>query len=200
MANSTVATGLTLVGTTRGGAHTARTIQCFVDSTYATNVFLNDPVKIDNSSGHGNDAIAGSGALEVIRAATTDAPLGVVMSFNPVIGMSPGTDNLNRLYRPASTEMYCEVCNDPDAIYSIKTANGTAAITDMGKYAAFTATPTGSTTTGVSGVTLDLATVSSSASSTNMVIVGVDPSIDNTPQSSNVRYLVRLVNTQTGSF
>lgn len=199
MANSTVATGFTLIGVTRGSTHTARTITCYVGSGDSTAIYLGDAVSINNASGHGNDAIAGSGALEIKQAATTGALLGVVVGINFIRGVAVGSDNLNRVYRPANAAMYLNVCIDPDAIYSIKTSNGTAAITDMGKFAAIAATPSGSTTTGVSGMSLDLATISSSSTSTNMVVLGIDPSIDNTPQASNVNYLVRLVNTQIGS-
>jgi hypothetical protein len=199
MANPTTPFGFRLVDKITGGAHTAKTQLCWVGSGDSNAIFLGDLVTINNSATHGNDAITGNNALEVKRSVigdTGNAIVGVVVGINPIQGVAIGSENLNRVYRPASTAMYLNVCIDPDAIYEVM-SDGTVAITDMGKYATITSGSgsNGSTTTGMSGMTLGESTIGTTRSAGQMYVMGVEPAVDNAINALNTIVRVRLVNT-----
>jgi hypothetical protein len=192
MANANNPFGFRLVDKVSGGVHNAQTQLCWVGSGDSTAIFLGDLVSINNASSHGNDGVVGTGAVEVKQADNTTAPLGVVIGINPIMGVAVGSENLNRLYRPASTAMYLTVCTDPDAIYTIQ-CSGTSSISDMMKFATIVASPVGSTLTGVSGMQLYETSVTSTRSGGQMLILGVDQSIDNAPNTTNTILRVKLV-------
>jgi len=168
---------------------TGQVNQYFIPSGDATAVFVGDPVKADATG----DTVAAGGTAKgiqtVIQAAASNAILGVVVGFavNPL--------NLNTpQYRAASTGRYVLVSDDPNTIYEIQTSNGTLTVADVGLNANF-AVAAGSTTTGASGVTLDVATIATTAT-LPLKIVGFTqrPDNDNTATSSKV--LVKINNAQ----
>lgn len=181
--------GFQFRGSLGGPPSAVNVVKCYHPSTDSVGLFLGDMVKFPST--HATDSVTG---LPVVTAATaTDAPFGIVLGVDPEQGVAIGSDNLDRVYCPASTAMYINVCIDPDAIYEIQ-SSGTVAGTDVGKYAAMTAAVAGSTTYGTSGMQLDETTVSTSSTSTNMFILGQIQSADNVINSANTRLLVKLAN------
>jgi hypothetical protein len=77
----------------------------------------------------------------------------------------------------AATEIVAYVTLDPSIVYEIQ-ANGSIAVTDIGKQADFTVITAGSTTTGLSAMMLDTATLTDS-SNAQMRIIGLSPAPDN---------------------
>lgn len=189
MANPNAPLGLQLRGSLRGNSGEVQTVLCLHSSGDGVALFLGDLVKSPGT--HATDSA--TGLPVVAAAAATDAPYGVVVGINPIQGVAIGSENLNRLYCPASTAMYVNVCIDPDAIYEIQSA-GTALTTDVLKYAAITATVAGSTTYGTSGMQLDETTVSTSPTNTNMFILSQLQAPDNAINAANSRFLVKLAN------
>jgi hypothetical protein len=82
MANTSKVFGLRLVGTSRGGAHTARIRMYFVPSSDGTAIFLGDAVK----SGGSADSV--TGCPTVAQAAAGDTIRGVVVGVNPIKGVA----------------------------------------------------------------------------------------------------------------
>jgi hypothetical protein len=192
MANTSRVNGLSVVKNLTGGASTGQINRYFIPSGNATAVFIGDPVKADAT---GDTAAAGGLALGVqscIQAAAGDAILGVV------VGFAVDPTNLNTpQYRAASTGRYVLVSDDPNQIYEVQTSNGTLAVADVGLNASI-AVAAGSTSTGASGVTLDVGTAATTATLALRIVGFVQrPDNDNTAASSKV--LVKINNSQLGA-
>lgn len=192
MANTSRVNGLSVVKNLIGGASTGQVNLYFIPSGNASNVFVGDAVKADAT---GDTVAAGgmaTGVQSVVPAAAGDAILGVVVGFaiNPL--------NLNTpQYRAASTGRYVLVSDDPNQIYEVQTSNGTLGVADVGLNASI-AVAAGSTTTGSSGVTLDVATAATTATLA-LRIVGFSQRVDNDPTSANAKVLVKINNSQLGA-
>lgn len=134
-------------------------IHCAISSSDAA-IYLNEPVVFaggSNSTAIGNSP---AGTLPLVTgAAATGSLLGSILAILP-----SATMNQNQVYNPANTAAEVLVCVDPNAIYEIMTSNGTITATNIDKNANLAASPTsGSTTTGVSTASLDVATVGTTA-------------------------------------
>lgn len=164
----------------------------FIPSGNASNVFVGDPVKADTT---GDTAAAGgkaTGIQSVVPAAAGDAILGVVMGF----AVDP--TNLNTpQFRAASTGRYVLVCDDPNVLYEVQTSNGTLAIDQVGLNASIAAAA-GSTATGSSGVTLDVATAATTATLA-LKIMSFSQKVDNDNTSANAKVVVKINNDQFGA-
>lgn len=155
--------GLRLVGRMGGGQPRVR--EYYVPSTDSTALFQGDVVEL-----------ASTGALDpksevpvVTRATNGHSLLGVVVDFKPDASL-PYTGS----YRPASTNRYVLVCDDPDAIYEVQEDAGGGAVSAQAigeMQNADLAVASGSTVTGLSGTMLDSSGVS--AASHALKIVGV---------------------------
>ena len=138
----------------------------YVPSTDSTALFKGDFVGIVN-------AMDPKGEVGVIKALanTGDAPIGVVVGFEPDPAL-PYTGH----YRPASTNRYVLVCDDPDVVLAIQ-EDTLGNVVTQANIALHTncdvniATTAGSTATGLSGHMLDSSTAS--ASTAVLKILGV---------------------------
>jgi hypothetical protein len=148
----------------------------YAPSTYATNLFLYQPVSLlTSTNGTSNSAVIRGyqpGTLPVVIAGvgTSHIPLlGVIVGFEPVQGAE------STVYGKASTDRIVKVCVDPFQIYRVKD-NGAAAlgITAVGLCADMIA-GTGSVYTGISGDALDAGTTTTPAvTAYQWRIVGAD--------------------------
>lgn len=125
---------------------------CFVAAAESNNLFIGDIVTIAGVGG--SDPTYGVASVTKGGAATV--PLGVIVGCDPVLGGL--TPNLNITYRPASTAQYVYVVTDPTLIMEVQ-ANGSIAAANMTKNISLTTATAGSTTTGVSGMQVDTATI-----------------------------------------
>lgn len=147
MSNPTGAFGLKPVRHFGGSPWNGATQKCYISSSYATALFIGDPVVIDNESDD-KDTSGKYPTIEQASETATNPVHGVITSFCPLV-----TD-LNKTYNPASTERYANVCMAPDIIYQIRdSGDGTPDKTWIGANADL-ASGSGSTTTGLSGFTL----------------------------------------------
>ena len=126
----------------------------YIPSTYATSVFIGDPVKITGTSNTtAVEAIGGKyvvGSLAEVNLATAGATnkiTGVVCGFMPV-----SRDSL--VYGLASTERVALVSVDPFMVYQIVAGSTALAATTVGLDAVLKS-GTGSSTTGLSGWYMD---------------------------------------------
>lgn len=187
-----MAYGAVLVGHLQTSAHNARVRPYIVDAGDATAIFLGDFVKTDGTNGaesiQGNSGITQTFGA-VIRAAAGDVIRGVVVGVDPVVGVSDPTTTLGVMYRLASTQRVLWVCDDPYALFMIQ-SDSAIALSQVGENANFVS-HSGSTFTGLSGNTISATTTTSSA---NLRIMGVDNTITNVPDSATTNMIV-LINT-----
>jgi len=186
MANVSRVNGFRPVRSLNGAAWNGQGTQYFIPTADSTAVFNGDAVKISGTA-------SANGVRGVTKAAVGDAIVGHVVGFsvNPL--------NLNTpQYRPANANvvdggMYVLVCDDPNTYYEVQ-VSGTVANTDVGLNANF-ADAGGSTTTGMSGETLDGSTKATTATLTYKILDFVQK-VDNDVTSAGAKVLVKINNHQ----
>ena len=156
MANVDVPRGLTPIRHRNGAPYTGSGNPYVVLSTYATALFVGDPVirvaggsntaKIDTTGG--TFEIGTLADVEKATATTANYTTGVIVGFNEL------PNDLDKQYNAASTERIVYVEDDPDVIFEIQ-ANGAIPAASIGLNAQYIFTHSGSTVTGRSGVELD---------------------------------------------
>jgi len=185
-----MAYGAVLVGHLQTSAHNARVTRYAVASGDGTALYLGDFVKSDGTTGAITIAgTTGSGETlaAVVKADNGDTIRGVVVGVDPICGVAIGSENLNRLYRPASTQMVLEVCDDPYAIFMIQ-SNAAIAVTKIGENADFVYAA-GSTATGLSGTTVSATTGTATA---QLRLLGYDNAPNNVAASATANVLVLI--------
>ena len=151
-------------------------VRCYVSASYATALYVGDPVDIDTTA---TNRANGVRVPTVIASGMTDGTyqVGIITAFEP------DPTGLNRIYRPASTARYCQVClGTPDVVFEIRDDGGVVLTnTAIGANAVGIATHSGDTTTGLSGFELDSGTTTapSGNASNTMIIIGCADKPDN---------------------
>jgi hypothetical protein len=151
MANVDSVFGARYVGSFQSGSTGAAKVKEYVGvAAYGTALFVGDFVKLAGTAANNEDGIS---LQSVEQAAAGDTVCGFV------VGVRANPDNLNRIYRPASTLQTVYVCDDPYAAFEIQTASATDLTATMIGNNADITVGSGSTTTGLSGMEVDLTTV-----------------------------------------
>lgn len=159
MANKDAAQGLIPIKHSNGAPYNGAYREYYVPSTYATALFVGDPVVI---TGTGNATEVFGNAIgtlpEVNKSGAGTLITGVIVGFNPL------PDDLTKTYNAASTERIVYVADDPDLIFECQedSVGNAITITEVG-FNCELIFGTGSTTSGKSHVELD----SSGAATTN---------------------------------
>lgn len=192
MANKTNAFGLAPVRYKNGTPYNGATIDCWVSASYATALFIGDPVLLSPTLAE-KDPTATMPTINASAGTTGTLVIGVIVSFEP-------EDRDSTIYNPASTARIAHVCMDKNVIYQIR-GDGSGAPTAVfpGQNAEMVATAAGSTVTGFSGFHLD-ETTPTTTQAFPLHIMNIVPATDNV-LGDNVVYEV-LLNTQenaTGS-
>lgn len=143
-----------------GAPYNGQTTVYFIPASDGTAVCAGDLVKLVG------DARSASGAQHVTRAGASDAPVGVVVGFmfsgiGDTQNVPPVTNLDVPVYRAASTDRYVLVADSPDLVFEAQTS-ATLATADVGLNASPVVTA-GSTTTGASGMAIDMATKATTA-------------------------------------
>jgi hypothetical protein len=159
MANSTTPFGLRPIRRLDGAPLNFQTRRVFVPASDSTAIFVGDLVKPVAMVTTGNINQFPTVAQYTVGAANTS---GVVVAVDPIAGVAVGSENLTRLYRPASTAMELIICDDPNLVFLVRTF-GTLAGTAFRKNAEIAAGPAGSTITGMSGMVLQASTAATTA-------------------------------------
>ena len=158
MANTDNPTGLTPIRHSNGADYNGAFSEYYIPSTYATALYVGDPVIItgtSNTAGYkGNEP----GTLPEINKAT--AAGGSYMT-GIIVGFEPLPNDLSKTYNAASTERIAYVADDPDLVFEIQEDSGGTVLdaTDVGLNADLVYTHSGSTATGKSGAELDRSTI-----------------------------------------
>lgn len=202
MANISKIRGFTPVKHTNGSPYNGQANIYFVPASDGTALFVGDPVKLLA------DANA-QGVQQVTKATAGAAVLGVVVGIintklDPIAGgMTGGSISIDTpVYRPASTGQYVLVCDSPDVVYEVEASTGanaaySFAVADVGLNADLT-TVAGSTTTGTSGASLNMAGAATTAT-LQWKILGVVQRPDNEITGQYTKVLVKINNTQMGA-
>lgn len=170
--------GLRPVKFITGAPYNGQATVYFLPSSNSDVVMVGDLVKL------AGDARSPTGVQTIARHAggATEAAVGVVVGFlfsgvGDVQNVPP-VDNLNTpVYRAASTNRYVLVADDPSLVFETQTGGATFATADVGQNAEMDVAA-GSTTTGASGMYLDLSTKATTAT-LPMKIVGFPNRPDN---------------------
>ncbi len=181
-----MAYGFSLLNNIPGAPVNAKIGRYAVSSGDGTAIFIGDPVKTDGTTGA--IQVTPSELLPaVIVAAAGNTIRGVCVGVDPIVGVAIGSESLNRVYRPASTQMVIEVCDDPYALFAIA-SESTIAITKIGENSDFVA-HAGSTATGVSGFTLN---ATSGTATAGCRIMGLVNSPNNIAAASTASMVVMI--------
>lgn len=154
MPNDNTPFGLRPIRNKAGAPYTGAANPYYIPASYATALFIGDPVIKTGTSNTANVSAPGVGQfapgtmaeINKATAGTTNRVTGVIVGFAAV------PSNLGLTYNPASTERIALVCDDPDV--SFEAQADTCAATAVGLNANFTFAA-GSTITGRSGTTID---------------------------------------------
>lgn len=170
--------GLRPVKTVTGAPYNGQATMYFLPSSNSDVVMVGDLVKL------AGDGRSPSGVQTIARHAggATEAGVGAVVGFTfegvgDLTNIPPVTNLNTPVYRVASTDRYVMVADDPNLVFETQTSGATFATTDVGQNAEMDVAA-GSTTTGASGMTLDLSTKATTAT-LPMKIVGFPNRPDN---------------------
>ena len=189
MANVSRVNGFTPVQHLNGSPYNGQFRTYSVPASDATVLGVGDVVKLaaDGTTGSLTD---GTGGLKnVIRAAAGDAVVGVVVGFDIV------PDALNTpQYRTASTLRKVRVADATDLVFLVQVSNGTVAAGIVGENYNH-ANGTLSTTTGLSGATLDLNAGTPGGATATFKVLQFDQAPDN-EIGADAKVLVKINNHQ----
>lgn len=141
-----------------GKPYTGQANIYFVPSSNSDVIMVGDVVKL------AGDSRSPTGVQTVARHAggATETAVGVVVGIlysgmGDTQNVPPVTDLNTPVYRRASTDRYLLVADDPNTVFEAQTSGATFAATDVGLNAG-PAVAAGNTSSGASGMTVDLAT------------------------------------------
>lgn len=188
MANANVPRGLIPVRHRSGGYYSGAAKVYYVPSTYATAIFIGDPVIGVTAAGDAQ----GVHTVSVATAAGGTYVLGAMIGVcNGPNGEVPVTRDLPP-YHIASTAGYILVADDPDLLFEIQEdgVGGAMGVNAIGRNADLVS-GTGSTVTAQSGWMLD----SSTLQTTNSLQLRIEDSVrraDNDPSLTLAKWLVSI--------
>lgn len=165
MANIDAPHGLTPIRHLNGNPWNGVTQRCLVEDSYATNLFIGDPVIVTGAAG--SDDTSGLPVIQIASAGDTNRIYGVIVSFEP------NPDNLTLQYGLGYTTRYANVCIDPDVVFTVQDDGGAALDGGSISANAVLASGTGSTVTGLSGWELAAATTPAANASYQLLILQV---------------------------
>lgn len=188
MANANIAKGLVPYRYTSGAKYNGAVNIYSVPSTYATSLFIGDPVVATGAS-DGN----GIPVVQIATAAGGAFTLGPIVSIvaggDPVV---PVTRDLP-VYHPASTNQYVLVADDPTLLFWMQedSVGGSIAMATAGTKNVDLIAGAGSTITGLSGWMLDSSTIATTATLQMRLVSGLQEA-DNAMAATNAKWLVKI--------
>lgn len=192
MANSDSPIGLRPVRYRSGAPYNGAANPYYLPSSYATAMFIGDPVVVTGTSNTAAVTQPGVGNFqpgtlpEINKSAAASGTITGV-----IVGFAASPSNLENQYNPASTERIALVADDPTLLFEVQedSDGGALAATDVGLNAELIF-GSGSTVTGISGVELDSSTAATTAGHL-VQIVGLMNREDN-EIGTNANWLVSL--------
>ena len=197
MANVSRVNGFTPVQHLTGAPYNGQYRTYSVPASDGTALAVGDAVKLAADGTGSAGAVAGAmgggnGLKNVIKAAAGDAIVGVVVGFDIV------PDSLNTpQYRVGSTLRQVRVADATDLVFLVQVSNGTVTNSIVGENYNLAA-GTISTTTGLSGATLDLNAGTPGGATAQFKVLQFDQAPDNEIGTS-AKVLVKINNHQYNS-
>lgn len=198
MASVSRINGLRPVKHISGGSYTGQANVYFVPASNADVIMVGDVVKL------ASDGRSPTGVPTVARHAggATEAAVGVVVGIlfsgvGDAQNVPPVTDMNTPVYRRASTDRYLLVADDPGLVFEAQTIGPALATVDIGLNAEVDVAA-GNTSSGSSGMTVDLATKATTAT-LPLKIVGFPYRPDNNIGDAFTNVYVRINNHQYNS-
>lgn len=194
MANMDSPKGLVPIRHKSGAPYNGAARPYYIPSSYATALFIGDPVV---KTGTANTAVVkapGAGSFGIATlpeinksAAAADGPITGV-----IVGFAANPDNLTLKHNPASTERVAFVCDDPDVVFEIQADSAdTIPVTSVGLNANLIFTHSGSATTGLSGVEMNSSTEATTANFQLKILRGINRE-DNEADVVHAKYEVMI--------
>lgn len=164
MSNTDTPFGLRPIRHRNGAPYNGAVNLYYLPSTYATAMFIGDPVIKTGTSNTAAVDAAGMGHFDIgtlpeINKATAGATHSIT---GVIVGFAPSPSNLSLQYNTASTERVVMVCDDPDVIFEIQ-SDGALSAAQISLNAVLIYTSSGSTVSGLSGAELDSGTATAPA-------------------------------------
>jgi len=176
MANENRPFGLKPLRYKGGGPYNGAVNPYYIQSDYATALFIGDPVVKTGTANTAEVNVPGAGKFgigvlpSINKTAAGDVDGNTKRITGVIVGFSPLPTDLSKNYNPASTARVAYVCDDPDVIFEIQ-ADGAVPAASMGLNAVLIYTQSGSTTTGLSGAELDTTSDVPAADASNQLII-----------------------------
>lgn len=172
MANADTPFGLRPVRHRNGAPYNGAVTPYYIPSSYATALFIGDPVIKTGTSNTAEVSAPGVGKFNIgtmpeINKATAGDTNRIT---GAIVGFAANPSDLDKNYNPASTERIAFVCDDPDIVFEIQ-ADGAIPAASIGLNAVLIYTHAGSTTTGLSGVELDTTVDVPAADASNQLLI-----------------------------
>lgn len=188
MSNAVIARGLQPYRHADGSVWNGSCNVYAVKSTYASNIFVGDPV-VQVSADNDTNGIPG---VRLATAGTANLVLGcmvgIVAAGNPVIAVTRDMS----VYHPASTAQYILVADDPQLIFWIQEdASGSSFSGFPGKNANLVS-GTGSTTTGYSGWQMLGSTIATGNATFQLKVLKPLEQPDNDSTLASAKWLVKI--------
>lgn len=170
MANVDTPFGLKPLEYLSGAPWNGQARKYYIASTYATALYIGDPVVLAGSSDT-------SGKYPTVEKATlADGNY----TIGPIVAFEPDPTAPERKYHAASTAQYCYVADDPRIIFEIQMDSATdLAATDVGCNGIMIETHSGDTTTGLSGIEADESDFTNADLSNMLLLIGIVDREDN---------------------
>lgn len=170
MANSDTPFGLKPVRHRNGAPYNGAANPYYLPASYATAMFIGDPVVVTGTSNTAAVKVPGGGDFaigtcpEINKATAGDGN----RITGVIVGFAADPSGLDNQYNPASNERVAYVCDDPDVIFEIQ-ADGAIPAASMGLNAVLIYTHSGSTSSGLSGAELDTTVDAPAADASNQL-------------------------------
>lgn len=177
MANADRPFGLCPIRHKNGAPYNGAATMYYVPATYATALFVGDPVVVTGTSNTAEVDGFIPGSLPEINKATA---AGGAYLTGAIVAFGLNRDDLTKTYSPALTEAIVWVADDPDLIFEIQEDGDTTplAATSVSANADLIYTASGSAVTGLSGAELDSSTVNTTAT-LQLRIISIVNRLDN---------------------
>jgi len=196
MANSNSPFGLKPVRYLTGATYNGKATPYYIQSDYATALFIGDPVIKTGTANTAEVNVPGAGKFNIgTMPAINKATAGDAQRVTgAIVGFTALPTDLGKNYNPASTARVAWVADDPSLVFEIQ-ADGAIPATSIGLNAVFIYTQSGSTTTGLSGVELDTTSdVPAADASNQMLILRAVNREDNDTTITRAKVEVLLIN------
>lgn len=188
MANANVARGLIPYRRYDGSYWNGSANIYYVPSTYATALYIGDPLVATGASDANGIPVVGI-ATAAGGAYTIGPMVGIVNGGEPVIAVTRDLP----IYHPASTSQYILVADDPNLLFMMQedSVGGSIAMATAGTKNVDLIAGSGSTVTGYSGWQLDSSTIQTTATLQMRLMRGLNQP-DNVMASANAKWLVKI--------